>query len=168
MFRRTRQLRRTMRTAERRRDAPTPPARRPDHQAPVAHRPGRVRVLLPLLTVTAAVLLSACAGADSDRANSGSTPTAQPTSSPPPPSSPSPTPTPTPTPTTAAEIAEAVNSWYTYGGETAMVSLIKEAVKAQSGRPSEDMELVTLDFSGLMDALTTARLFSSLPDPKTR
>lgn len=49
-----------------------------------------------------------------------------------------------------------------------MVSLIKEAVKAQSGRPSEDMELVTLDFGGLMDALTTARLFSSLPDPKTR
>ncbi|TXS42793.1 hypothetical protein EAO72_13120 [Streptomyces sp. or43] len=121
---------------------------------------------MPLLTVATAVLLSACSGAGSDRATSGSTPTAQPTSSPPRTSSPSPTPT--PTPTTTAEIAEAVNSWYTYGGETAMVSLIKEAVKAQSGRPSEDMELVTLDFGGLMDALTTARLFSSLPDPRTR
>lgn len=49
-----------------------------------------------------------------------------------------------------------------------MVSLIKEAMKAQSGRPNAEMELVTLDFGGLMDALTTARLFSSLPDPKTR
>lgn len=138
----------------------------------MVNRPGRARaLLLPLLTVvTAAVLLSACAGADSDPANGGATPAAQPT--PTATSSPSPTappsPTATPTPTTAAEIAEAVTSWYTYGGETAMVSLIKEAVKAESGRPSADMELVTLDFGGLMDALTTARLFNSLPDPKTR
>ncbi|MEU9201434.1 hypothetical protein [Streptomyces sp. NPDC048332] len=49
-----------------------------------------------------------------------------------------------------------------------MVSLIKEAVKAQGGRPGAEMELVTLDFGGLMDALSTARLFDSLPDPKTR
>ncbi|MEU9089331.1 hypothetical protein [Streptomyces sp. NPDC048428] len=49
-----------------------------------------------------------------------------------------------------------------------MVSLIKEAMKAQEGRPSAELELVTLDFGGLMDALSTARLFDSLPDPKTR
>ncbi|MEE4494548.1 hypothetical protein [Streptomyces sp. BE230] len=176
MLRKSQQLRRTTRTRERERDSPGPATHHPDHQGPVANRPGRTRArLLPLLTVvTAAVLLSACAGADSDPADGGSTPAAQPTptatSSPSPtaPRSPSPSPSATPTPTTAAEIAEAVNSWYTYGGETAMVSLIKEAVKAQSGRPSADMELVTLDFDGLMDALTTARLFSSLPDPKTR
>lgn len=170
MLQRTHQLRRTTSTRRRERVSPSPATRRPDHQDPVANRPGRARaLLLPLLTVvTAAVLLSACAGADSDPANGGATPAAQPT--PTATSSPSPTatPTPTPTPTTAAEIAEAVNSWYTYGGETAMVSLIKEAVKAQSGRPNAEMELVTLDFGGLMDALTTARLFSSLPDPKTR
>ncbi|WP_328893706.1 hypothetical protein [Streptomyces sp. NBC_00236] len=125
--------------------------------------------MLPLLTVvTAAVLLSACAGAGSDPVNGGATPAAQATSTATTSPSPTPSPTATPTPTTPAEIAEAVTSWYTYGGETAMVSLIKESVKAQSGRPSADMELVTLDFGGLMDALTTARSFSSLPDPKTR
>lgn len=168
MLRRTQQLRRTTSARGPESGSPSPTAHRPD----VVNRPGRARaLLLPMLTVvTAAVLLSACAGTDSDPANAGTTPTAQPT--PPATTSPSPTPPPsptaTPTPTTAAEIAEAVTSWYTYGGETAMVSLIKEAVKAQSGRPSADMELVTLDFGGLMDALTTARSFSSLPDPKTR
>ncbi|WP_393063344.1 hypothetical protein [Streptomyces sp. LN549] len=131
------------------------------------NRPARVRLLL-LLTVVTAVLLSACAGADPDPAKGGATPAAQPTptatlSTPPPPS-----PTAAPTPTTAAEIAEAVSSWYAYGGETAMVSLIKEAVKAESGRPDAELDLVILDFDGLMEALNAARLFISLPDPKTR
>ncbi|MGW7091671.1 hypothetical protein [Streptomyces sp. NPDC054874] len=51
-----------------------------------------------------------------------------------------------------------------------MVSLIEEAEKAQSGRPSEKeaFELVILDFSGLEGALSTARLFGSIPDPKTQ
>lgn len=162
MLQRTQQRRRTMRTGECRRDPPVPAASCPAHRAPVVNRSARVRVLLPLLTVVMAVLLGACAGADSGPANGGSAPTA--TAAPSPPSSPSPS----PTPTTSAEIAEAVGSWYTYGGETAMVSLIKEAVKAQAGRPRSDMELVTLDFGGLMDALSAARLFRSLPDPKTR
>lgn len=168
MPRRTQQLRRTTSAWGLETDSPSPA----DHRPAAVDRPGRTRaLLLPLLTVvTAAVLLSACAGADSDSANGGATTATQPTptatSSPSP--TPPPSPTATPTPTTAAEIAEAVKSWYTYGGETAMVSLIKEAVKAQSGRPGADMELVTLDFGGLMDALSTARLFNSLPDPKTR
>ncbi|MEV4881346.1 hypothetical protein [Streptomyces cyaneofuscatus] len=117
-----------------------------------------------------ALLLSACAGADPDPAKGGAAqPTAQPTSSPSPipPPPPSPSPTASPTPTTAAEIAEAVNHWYVYGGETAMVSLIEEAVKAQAGRPRGELETVTVDFGGLMEALTTARVFRSLPDPKT-
>ncbi|MGW6209246.1 hypothetical protein ACWF9B_37095 [Streptomyces sp. NPDC055089] len=170
MPRRTQQLRRTMRMRERSGDAPSPAAHRPDHRGLVANRPGRVRVLLPLLTVVTAVLLSACSGADSGPAANGATPAARPTPTAtlsPSPTTP-PSPTATPTPTTAAEIAEAVSSWYTYGGETALVSVIKEAVKAQAGRPSADMQLVTLDFGGLMDALSTARLFDSLPDPKTR
>lgn len=51
-----------------------------------------------------------------------------------------------------------------------MVSLIEEAEKAQSGRPDEEEEfaLVILDFSGLDEALSTARLFGSIPDPKTQ
>lgn len=51
-----------------------------------------------------------------------------------------------------------------------MVSLIEEAEKAQSGRPGEEEEfaLVILDFSGLDEALGTARLFGSIPDPKTQ
>nr|WSW69442.1 hypothetical protein OG461_26405 [Streptomyces sp. NBC_00995] len=138
----------------------------------MTNRPGRSRVLPLLLTAVTAVLLSACAGADPGRANGGSTPAAQPTptstASTTAPPRPSPPPTATPTPTTAAEVAEAVTSWYTYGGETAMVSLIKEAVLAQSGRPTAELELVTLDFGALMDALSTARLFTALPDPKTR
>ncbi|THA78121.1 hypothetical protein E6R60_04220 [Streptomyces sp. A0642] len=135
----------------------------------MTNRPERTRVPL-LLTVVAAVLLTACSGADSDAAKGSTTapapPTPSATSSPPP--SPSPSPSPTPTPTTAAEIAEAVKGWYAYGGETAMVSLIKETVKAQSGRPRTDLQVVIVDFEGLMAALDTARLFRSLPDPKTR
>ncbi|MFZ4266235.1 hypothetical protein [Streptomyces arboris] len=132
----------------------------------------RDSVLLPLLGVVTALLLSACAGTDSDPAKGGAAkPTTPPTSSsspiPPPPPSPSPSPTASPTPTTAAEIAEAVNHWYVYGGETAMVSLIKESVKAQAGRPRGELETVTVDFGGLMEALSTARVFRSLPDPKT-
>ena len=127
------------------------------------NRPERMRVPL-LLTIVAAVLLTACSGADSDAAKGGTTPPAPPTPS----ATTSPSPTPTPSPTTAAEIAEAVKGWYAYGGETAMVSLIKETVKAQSGRPRSDLRLVIVDFEGLMDALDTARLFTSLPDPKTR
>lgn len=51
-----------------------------------------------------------------------------------------------------------------------MVSLIEEAEKAQSGRAGEEEEfaLVILDFSGLDEALDTARLFGSIPDPKTQ
>ncbi|MFI7288542.1 hypothetical protein ACIBRY_18095 [Streptomyces anulatus] len=135
-------------------------------------RPGRVLVPL-LLTVVTAVLLTACAGADSDPAAGGATPSARPTptatSSPTPSSTRPPSPTVSPTPSTAAEITEAVTHWYEYGGETAMVSLIEEAEKAQSGRPSEkeEFDLVILDFSGLQEALGTARLFGSIPDPKT-
>ncbi|MFJ9111954.1 hypothetical protein [Streptomyces sp. NPDC102283] len=67
-------------------------------------------------------------------------------------------------------MAEAVTHWYRYGGETAMVSLIEEAVKAQSGRPgeSEDFALVILDFSGLEGALSTVRMLGSIPDPRTQ
>ncbi|MEU1347579.1 hypothetical protein [Streptomyces sp. NPDC005795] len=131
------------------------------------NRPKRIRVSL-LLTAVTAVLLSACTGAGSDQAKGPATPSTP--SSPSATSSPTPSPSPTaaPTPTTAAEIAEAVNSWYLYGGETAMVSLIKEAVKAQAGRPRGDLELVILDFTGLTEAISTARLFSALPDPKTQ
>ncbi|MET7869220.1 hypothetical protein [Streptomyces cyaneofuscatus] len=135
------------------------------------NRSRRVRVLLPLLTAVTALSLSACAGAEPDPAKGGvaepigrATPTA--TSSSPP--TPSPSPSPTTSPTTAAEIAEAVDQWYVYGGETAMVSLIKEAVKAQAGRPQEELQMVVVDFGGLMEALSTARVFHSLPDPKTR
>ncbi|MFI1481746.1 hypothetical protein [Streptomyces sp. NPDC020747] len=167
MSRRTQQLRRTTSTRGHDGDRPSPPARRPDRQDPTTNRPGRVRVPL-LLTVVTAVLLSACAGADSDPAEGGATPAARPTptatSSPTPP----PSPAAAPTPTTAAEIAEAVDDWYVYGGETAMVSLTKEAVKAQAGRPSAETNVVTLDFGGLMVALDTARVFGSLPDPWTR
>ncbi|MER6116062.1 hypothetical protein [Streptomyces sp. NPDC001743] len=131
----------------------------------MTNRPERTRVPL-LLTVVAAVLLTACSGADSDAANGSTTAPAPPTPSAT--SSPSPSPSPTPTPTTAAEIAAAVKGWYAYGGETAMVSLIKETVKAQSGRPRNDLHVVIVDFEGLMAALDTARLFRSLPDPKTR
>lgn len=171
MTRRTPQLRRTISTAGHDRDTPAPTAGR-HHRHPdvVTTGPEHLRTLLPLTALTAVLLLSACAGPDSTPAENAATPAAQPTStaisSPPP--SPSPSPTASPTPTTAAEIAEAVNNWYTFGGETAMVSLIKEAVKAQSGRPSADLELVVLDFEGLDEAISTARLFSSLPDPKTR
>lgn len=125
------------------------------------NRPERMRVPL-LLTVVTALLLAACSGADSDAAKGTATPSAPPTPSA------TPSPTPTPSPTTAAEIAEAVKEWYAYGGETAMVSLIKETVKAQSGRPRTDLHVVIVDFEDLMDALDTARLFTSLPDPKTR
>ncbi|MER6019506.1 hypothetical protein [Streptomyces anulatus] len=131
-----------------------------------------------LLTVVTAVLLTACAGAASGPAPGGATPPARPTPtapSSPTPSSPRPwspttSPTTSPTPSTAAEITEAVTQWYEYGGGTAMVSLIEEAGKAQSGRAGEDEEfaLVILDFSGLDEALSTARLFGSIPDPKTQ
>ncbi|MFJ4961109.1 hypothetical protein ACIP6P_01385 [Streptomyces sp. NPDC088729] len=138
------------------------------------NRPERVLVPL-LLTVVTAGLLTACTGADSGPAASGATPSARPTPTPTAASSPTPSParrspTASPTPSTAAEITEAVTQWYAYGGETAMVSLIKEAGKAQSGRPSEkeEFDLVILDFGGLQDALSTARLFGSIPDPKTR
>lgn len=149
------------------RDSP-PPAAPPDGRALAVNRQARVRAVLLVLPMVAAALLSACAGADSGSADGRPTPTATAASSATPAPPPSPSPSPTPTPTTTAEIAEAVSSWYTYGGETAMVSLIREAVKAQAGRPRSDMELVTLDFSGLTDALRTARLFSALPDPETR
>ncbi|MEU1172793.1 hypothetical protein [Streptomyces microflavus] len=137
------------------------------------NRPGRVRVAL-LLTVVTAALLTACTGTDADPARADATPTTQPTSSPtpnsPPSPSPSPSPSPTasPTPSTAAEIAEAVDKWYTYGGETAMVRLIEEARNAESDRPREAFELVILDFGGLTDAVSTARLMGPIPDPKTR
>ncbi|MEV5261423.1 hypothetical protein AB0L02_25665 [Streptomyces anulatus] len=127
-----------------------------------------------LLTVVTAVLLTACAGAESGPASGGATPPARPTptaTSSPTPSSPRPSsPTASPTPSTAAEITEAVTQWYEYGGGTAMVSLIEEAEKAQSGRAGEEEEfaLVILDFSGLDEALDTARLFGSIPDPKTQ
>ncbi|MBQ1104985.1 hypothetical protein [Streptomyces sp. 404i] len=127
-----------------------------------------------LLTVVTAVLLTACAGAESGPASGGATPPARPTptvTSSPTPSSPRPSsPTASPTPSTSAEITEAVTQWYEYGGGTAMVSLIEEAEKAQSGRPGEEEEfaLVILDFSGLDEALGTARLFGSIPDPKTQ
>lgn len=155
-------------------DTPIPTAGRHHrhHQNPVTNGPEHLRALLLLTALTAVLLLSACTGPDSAPAKNASTPAAPPTSpatsSPPPSPPPSPTPTASPTPTTAAEIAEAVNHWYMYGGETAMVSLIKEAVKAQSGRPRADLELVILDFDGLEEAISTARLFSSLPDPKTQ
>ncbi|EHM25798.1 hypothetical protein SPW_5827 [Streptomyces sp. W007] len=123
-----------------------------------------------LLTVVTAVLLTACAGAESGPAAGGATPPARPT--PTATSSPTPTASPTasPTPSTAAEITEAVTQWYEYGGGTAMVSLIEEAEKAQSGRAGEEEEfaLVILDFSGLDEAISTARLFGSIPDPKTQ
>lgn len=133
------------------------------------NRPGRARVAL-LLTVVTAALLTACTGADADPARADAPRTTRPTSSPTPTSSPSPPPSPTasPTPSTAAEIAEAVDKWYTYGGETAMVSLIKEARNAESDRPREAFELVILDFGGLTDALGTARLMGPIPDPKTQ
>ncbi|MEV7059930.1 hypothetical protein ACIOG4_00815 [Streptomyces microflavus] len=135
------------------------------------NRPGRARVAL-LLTVVTAALLTACTGTDADPARADATPTTQPTSSPtpnsPPPPPPSPSPTASPTPSTAAEIAEAVDKWYTYGGETAMVSLIEEARNAESGRPREALELMVLDFGGLTDALSTARLMGPIPDPKTQ
>lgn len=129
------------------------------------NRPGRARVAL-LLTVVTAALLTACTGADADPARADATPTTQPTSTPT--SSPPPSPTTSPTPSTAAEIAEAVDKWYTYGGETAMASLIKEARSAESDRPREAIELVVLDFGGLTEALSTARLMGPIPDPKTR
>lgn len=174
MLRRTQQLRRTMSTWGGERDSPAlaTAGRRPDQQGLVMNRRGRVRVLLPLLTAVTALLLGACAGTDSDPAKGGAAqptsmatlaPSRAPSPTPPPPASP----TASPTPTTAAEIAEAVNQWYVYGGETAMVSLIKEAVKAQAGRPGGELDLVTVDFGGLMGALSTARVFRSLPDPKT-
>ncbi|MEU3707329.1 hypothetical protein AB0E82_34195 [Streptomyces anulatus] len=123
-----------------------------------------------LLTVVTAVLLTACAGADSDPDAGGTKPPARPT--PTATSSPTrpPSPTASPTPSTAAEITEAVTQWYEYGGGTAMVSLIEEAGKAQSGRAGEEEEfaLVILDFSGLDEALGTARMFGSIPDPKTQ
>ncbi|MFE3389593.1 hypothetical protein [Streptomyces anulatus] len=127
-----------------------------------------------LLTVVTAVLLTACAGAESGPASGGATPPARPTlaatSSPTPSSARPSSPTTSPTPSTAAEITEAVTQWYEYGGGTAMVSLIEEAGKAQSGRAGEEEEfaLVILDFSGLDEALGTARLFGSIPDPKTQ
>nr|WSU77768.1 hypothetical protein OG499_34555 [Streptomyces anulatus] len=127
-----------------------------------------------LLTVVTAVLLTACAGAESGPASGGATPPARPTptatSSPTPSSTRPSSPTTSPTPSTAAEITEAVTQWYEYGGGTAMVSLIEEAEKAQSGRPDEEEEfaLVILDFSGLDEAISTARLFGSIPDPKTQ
>ncbi|MEU4025709.1 hypothetical protein [Streptomyces anulatus] len=131
-----------------------------------------------LLTVVTAVLLTACAGAESGPASGSATPPARPTptapSSPTPsstrPSSATASPTASPTPSTAAEITEAVTQWYEYGGGTAMVSLIEEAEKAQSGRAGEKEEfaLVILDFSGLDEALDTAQLFGSIPDPKTQ
>ncbi|MEU1221190.1 hypothetical protein [Streptomyces microflavus] len=135
------------------------------------NRPGRARVAL-LLTVVTAALLTACTGTHADPARADATPTTQPTSSPtpnsPPPPPPSPSPTASPTPSTAAEIAEAVDKWYTYGGETAMVRLIEEARNAESDRPREAFELVILDFGGLTDALSTARLMGPIPDPKTQ
>ncbi|MET8378445.1 hypothetical protein [Streptomyces microflavus] len=135
------------------------------------NRPGRARVGL-LLTVVTAALLTACTGTEADPARADATPTTQPTptSSPSPiPTSPPPSsPTASPTPSTAAEIAEAVDKWYTYGGETAMVSLIKEARNAESDRPREAFELVVLDFGGLTEALSTARLMGPIPDAKTR
>ncbi|MFF2233782.1 hypothetical protein [Streptomyces anulatus] len=127
-----------------------------------------------LLTVVTAVLLTACAGAASGTASGGATPPARPTlaatSSPTPSSARPSSPTTSPTPSTAAEITEAVTQWYEYGGGTAMVSLIEEAGKAQSGRAGEEEEfaLVILDFSGLDEALGTARLFGSIPDTKTQ
>ncbi|MEW2191783.1 hypothetical protein [Streptomyces microflavus] len=135
------------------------------------NRPGRARVGL-LLTVVTAALLTACTGTEADPARADATPTTQPTPtsspSPIPTSPPPPSPTASPTPSTAAEIAEAVDKWYTYGGETAMVSLIKEARNAESDRPREAFELVVLDFGGLTEALSTARLMGPIPDAKTR
>lgn len=50
-----------------------------------------------------------------------------------------------------------------------MVSLIEEAEKAQSGPQRErGVRALILDFSGLEGALSTARLFGWIPDPKTR
>ncbi|CAM5600504.1 hypothetical protein SMICM304S_07080 [Streptomyces microflavus] len=49
-----------------------------------------------------------------------------------------------------------------------MVSLIEEARNAESGRPREALELMVLDFGGLTDALSTARLMGPIPDPKTQ
>ncbi|WP_406484362.1 hypothetical protein [Streptomyces microflavus] len=130
-------------------------------------RPGRARVAL-LLTVVTAALLTACTGTDADPAGAEATPTTRPTSSPTPTPSSPPSPTASPTPSTAAEIAEAVDKWYTYGGETAVVSLIEEARNAESDRPREAFELVVLDFDGLTDALGTARLMGPIPDPRTQ
>ncbi|MDX2916805.1 MULTISPECIES: hypothetical protein [Streptomyces] len=134
-------------------------------------RPGRARVAL-LLTVVTAALLTACTGTDTDQARADATattqPTPAPTSSPTPGSPPPPSPTASPTPSTAAEIAEAVAKWYTYGGETAVVTLVKEARNAESARPREAFDLVILDFGGLTEALSTARLMGSIPDPKTQ
>lgn len=128
------------------------------------NRPGRVR--LSSLAVGAAVLLVSCSGTGSDPGTSAARPSSTPTSSPT--ASRSPSPTASPTPSTAAEITEAVTQWYEYGGETAMVALIAEAVKAQADRPDGDLQLVIVDFEGLTNAIGTARAFGSVPDPKTQ
>lgn len=121
-----------------------------------------------LLTVVTAALLTACTGTGTDPSRADTTPTTRPASSPPPTPSSPPSLTASPTPTTAPEITEAVDKWYTYGGETAMVSLIEEARNAESDRPREAFELVVLDFGGLTDALGTARLMGPIPDPRTQ
>ncbi|MFD8800194.1 hypothetical protein [Streptomyces atroolivaceus] len=131
---------------------------------------GAERLRVPLLVVVSAVLFTGCAGAGSEPAPPGATQTVRPDPAPsaPTPSTPAPSPTPSPTPSTAAEIAEGVTHWYEYGGETAMVSLINEAAEVRAGRPDEPLDLVTLDFGDLMNALDTARMLGSVPDPETR
>ncbi|MFI2778319.1 hypothetical protein [Streptomyces sp. ALB3] len=129
------------------------------------NRPGRVSVLLlPLVT---AVLLTGCSEAGPQASPSAATQRAR-TPTPAPSATPSPTPATPPAPSTAAEIAEAVDHWYEFGGGTAMTSLIEETVKAGARRPTEDLAIVTVDFEDLLQALTTARLFGSVPDPRTQ
>ncbi|MFE9724702.1 hypothetical protein ACFYQ5_14215 [Streptomyces sp. NPDC005794] len=129
-------------------------------------RPGRVRALWSV--VAAAVLLTGCTGAGSEAAPPDATQATQPTRTPTPTSTSTPTPTVSPTPSTAAEIAEAVDHWYEYGGGTAMTSLIGETVRAEARRPTEDLSIVTVDFEDLLEAVRTARVFGSIPDPKTQ
>ncbi|MFJ1804439.1 hypothetical protein [Streptomyces sp. NPDC088180] len=123
---------------------------------------------MSLLAVGVAVLLVSCSGTGSDPGTSAARPSSALTPASSPTASGSPSSTASPTPSTPAEITEAVTQWYEYGGETAMVALITEAVKAQDDRPDGDMQLVIVDFEGLTNAIGTARAFGSVPDPKTQ